>query len=344
MCSLECKAAQLLLEPANCHAISAVMMMRRGSLSDGVEGLMRRSVVSFAAIVRGSLSPAAAGIFVLGAAASGCAGANANPQTPSPTYVPPQQCSDAVPAPGVPEGEKSEGAPMQEEPVSALPRYFTVELSAGVTFANGVRVSADELARVVSREAGDTRNQGAAVVVDSRVDGSRLLRVFGQLSAAGFSHIVFSGLPEDAVLGALGLDSGSLVVAAPPATTDTEPVAEPEPEETSSLEVKTIGLHVGGGPNDSETRGRYVAIIESKLAEFKKCHLLTPDTNKKASFGVDLLLPTKGGRPKVKDYRTSLKGRDFQACVLGTFGQIRFPEVPRPTVISYSLLFKPNAR
>ena len=309
---------------------------------------MRCSLGSFAATMRGARGPAATSLFVLGAAATGCAGANANPQTPSPSYVPPQQCSDGVPAPGVPDGEKSEATATQEESVSALPRYFTVELSAGVTFANGVRVGADELARVVSQEAEDTRNQGAAVVVDSRVDGNRLLRVFGQLSAAGFSHIVFSGLPEGAVLGALGLDPGSFVVASSPPTStaepEPEPAVEPEPEEESSLEVKTIGLHVGGGPNDSETRGRYVSIIETKLAEFKKCHVLTPDTNKKASFGVDLLLPAKGGRPQVKDYRTSLKGRDFQACVLGTFGQIRFPEVPRPTVISYSLLFKPNAR
>lgn len=338
---------QLLLECGTGQAISASMTKHRGSQRSRAQAPTSGGSVTLvdpSARPRRTPSFVLAGGLVVSLLAPGCAGASGN--TPSPTYVPPPQCVAGVPAPGVPDGEKTEATLKQEEPVSSLPRYFTVELSAGVTFANGVRVTDAELLRVVSGEAKDTRNQGAAVVVGTRVDGSRLLQVFGRLSDAGFSHIVFSGVPEGVVLAALGSEEASLPVATPPAG-EAEPEPEPEPavaDDDPSLEVKTIGLHVGGGPNDTQTRQRYVGIIEGKLSEFKKCHVLTLDTNKKASFGVDLLVSKKGGRPTVKDYRTSLKGRDFQACVLGTFGQIRFPEMPRPTVISYSFIFKPNAR
>jgi hypothetical protein len=85
---------------------------------------------------------------------------------------------------------------------------------------------------------------------------------------------------------------------------------------------------------------KYAGPIAKRFDDFRRCHLLAEERKQNASFGVDLLIGLKGGRAKIKDYRTSLKGKDFHLCVLGVFGDVSFPAPTRATVVSYSLLFK----
>jgi hypothetical protein len=124
----------------------------------------------------------------------------------------------------------------------------------------------------------------------------------------------------------------------PPNPPPAEPASAPVP---NNVEVKQLGLHVGGGPNDAATHALYAKPIERRFDDLKRCYPLAQGANKNASFGVDLLVPSKGGQAKIKDYRTVLGGKDFHLCVLGVFGGIEFPGPGKPTVVSYSVLFKP---
>ena len=55
------------------------------------------------------------------------------------------------------------------------------------------------------------------------------------------------------------------------------------------------------------------------------------------------MIPGEGGRPKVKDFRTAIHGKEFKKCVTKVFNKIEFPAGDRPTMISYSMLFEPNS-
>lgn len=247
------------------------------------------------------------------------------------------------------------GAPPDEAQADeALPRYFTVELRAselsqGRITADGEAVPVKALPELLDAEAQNGAVRGAALVALPGVGADQVLRVFRQLSDAGFSHVLVSGMPRG---------DGSPRDAGPVASQfdgtsskEGEEAALPEggvPEDAapqdvpSDVIVKNIGLHVGGGPNSAENKARYGDPIAERFEEFRRCHLMASDRSRNASFGVDLLVGAKGGRAKINDYRTSLKGKDFHLCVLGIFGDVKFPAPPRPTVISYSLLFKPQ--
>jgi len=237
-----------------------------------------------------------------------------------------------------------------------LPRYFTVELRAseldrGQVTADGVQIGSDELTEFSRQEAESGEVRGAALVALPGVSAEQIFRVFQQISAAGFSHVLVSGLPGG-VLGGSG--ERPISEAADPASEEaasaTVEAEQPDSDAPTDEEnpvprdvvVTHMGLHIGGGPNNDASHARYSGPIERSFDEFRRCHLLAEDRTRKASFGVDLLIDTKGGRAKIKDYRTSLKGKDFHLCVLGVFGGVSFPAPERPTVVSYSILFKPQ--
>ncbi len=244
----------------------------------------------------------------------------------------------------------------------ALPRYFSVEILPTGLKALGEDVSDEQLRYRAAQEAADPTLQGATVVVDSSVSESRALDVVRILVSAGFKHVVFSsreGLRADVALP--HTDSTAADVAILPATpVPTQPPA-PAPAETSAspatpsvdseiqnttaipnnVEVKQMGLHVGGGPNDEPTHALYSTPIVRRFDDLKRCYPLATGAGKNASFGVDLLISTRGGTAKIKDYRTVLGGKDFHLCVLGVFGTIEFPAPPKATMVSYSVLFKP---
>jgi hypothetical protein len=117
------------------------------------------------------------------------------------------------------------------------------------------------------------------------------------------------------------------------------PSEQPIPNDVS---VRHYGLHIGGAKDIDGIKDSYLKPIEKHFEEFRRCHALAKNRGLKASFGVDLLLSPSGGVPKVKDYRTLIKGKDFQSCALGVFAQVRWPLPEKPTIISYSILFKPS--
>lgn len=253
-------------------------------------------------------------------------------------------------APGVPEGEAS------EDGAEALPRYFSVTISSdGGLLALGQPTDERQLQAWASQEARDASVAGAAVTAEAEVGESQALSVITLLVRSGFKHVVFSsrdGLLLEPTASALGPVAGPVEepAEAVPVVPVSEPVAssepEPEPEPAApasapKVEVKQLGLHIGGGPNNEQEHAIYSTPIQRRFGELQQCYALATPTRNNASFGVDLLISTRGGTAKIKDYRTSLGGKEFHLCVLGVFGSVAFPARDKATVVSYSVLFKP---
>ncbi len=250
-----------------------------------------------------------------------------------------------------PDGEAigaSHGGDDASEHSDTLPRYYTIEVRADGLWLDGQLVSSDRVGQLLSDAANDGRNRGAAVILYT--DDPPANVVLDQIARAGFTHVVVSGLSSNSF--ASGASRGAPVaeqVGESPSASAPEPEPQAEADEApaddagaADVLVKHYGLHIGGGPNTDEARARYLEPISKQFGKLRECHLLAENRDVQASFGVDLLVGSKGGRAKIQDYRTRLKGKDFQMCVLGALGAVKFPAPERATVVSYSVLFKPQ--
>jgi len=106
------------------------------------------------------------------------------------------------------------------------------------------------------------------------------------------------------------------------------------------LKVENIGLHIGGGPNDAETKAPFLSAVAERFPAFMDCYRKNEEPTQGGRFGVDLHIARGGGHPRIEQPRTSLRGADFRACLSSAFESVDFkkPEAG-PTTISYSLRF-----
>ena len=166
------------------------------------------------------------------------------------------------------------------------------------------------------------------------------------------SAVVFVAPPPSATTAAVASEKPK-PVEAPPASSAAEPptpvasaTASASPADSSAppkVRVANIGMHIGGGPDANED-GNKAPIRESVAPHFdtfRRCWGGLGDPKAKGTFGVDLLIPREGGKPKSVDkVRTSLKGAPFKECMVKAFEAIDFKK-PRTglTKVSYSLEF-----
>jgi hypothetical protein len=128
----------------------------------------------------------------------------------------------------------------------------------------------------------------------------------------------------------------------PPGVEPTSPSPPPPPNAKSLPEVKveTVGLHIGGGPNDDATKKPFLTAIEQRFDLFRACYAKVEDPKKGGTFGVDLHIGKNGGKPEVKQPRTGMKGDAFRRCVANVFENVEFDKPKKgPTVVSYSIRF-----
>jgi hypothetical protein len=280
--------------------------------------------------VRGTLRswfavPALSGVALLQVA---CAAEQSTPASAA-------DCARADATPGLePPGQKK-----------ALPRYFTLELVGTETRVDGRPLRGHDLSVRIDTEAKDEGNGGVLIRLDDEFSGEVLGAIVWELSTAGFSHIIVwrraSGESEAEAL-APPAPEPAPVTSVEPAPAPTPQVSESAPPDApADASVRTIGLHVGGGPNDDATRGKFIAPIEKEFDALLRCHALAEKRDRNASVGVDLLIPAGGGRAKVQDLRTALRGDEFKGCAQTVFERVEFPSVARATVVSYSMLFEP---
>lgn len=125
--------------------------------------------------------------------------------------------------------------------------------------------------------------------------------------------------------------------------TEPTPPSPPPPAEAESLPevlVKNIGLHVGGGTNTDAEKAPFRAAVEKHFDELRACYRHVSDPLKGGVFGLDLRIGRDGGKAKVSQPRTSMKGEEFRKCVFDVFQSVEFDKPAKgPTVISYSVRF-----
>ena len=123
---------------------------------------------------------------------------------------------------------------------------------------------------------------------------------------------------------------------APEIVLDPKQPLHPLPE----LKVENIGLHIGGGPNDAETKAPFLEAVAERFPSFMDCYRKNEDPAQGGRFGVDLHIARAGGHPRIEQPRTSLRGPEFRACLTTVFESVDFKKPKHgPTTLSYSLRF-----
>ena len=257
----------------------------------------------------------------------------------------------------------------------SLPRQFSVEVGpGGALFADGTRVGTpSELARWAQRAAPGARFAGAVVFGDPARDGAAVAEAVALLQKAGFADVRSVGRPAPAAVSAARSSGAAPVVAsarnavvslsspataagpatavavAPAKAPSSAPPSAARPRSAAKpprVSLLSMGLHVDGLLNREPHRGRLLRLFEHEFPAFERCHARAAPHTEGASYGVDLLIPSGGGRAKVREARTRLEGSGFGSCMRSAFEAIRFPPPPsaRSEIVSYSVLFKPPGR
>jgi hypothetical protein len=290
----------------------------------------RRAVSAGVATLLGALLPLA----------SPALAAPAQPQSTAPSAAA-ALVSASVPTPSDAPGARA----------GSLPRQFCIEVGpGGVLVADGSRLTApSELERWAQRALAAARFSGAVVFGDEERDGASIDDAVERLRRAGFAEVRRAGRAAPAELSALAGAGAPPLVAERRASAPSAaraPAGAPAVARAPGVSLATVGLHVDGVLNREPHRGRLVRVFEREFAAFRRCHERAERHDEGASFGVDVLIPKGGGRGKVRQTRTRLSSKAFRGCMHGVFESIRFAPPPsaRPEIVSYSVLFKPNAR
>jgi hypothetical protein len=105
------------------------------------------------------------------------------------------------------------------------------------------------------------------------------------------------------------------------------------------VRVRHIGMHIGGGPNDDDTKKPFLKAIEARNQKYLGCYRLVKNPLQGGTFGVDLFVNAAGGTPDVRKTRQRLGGSDFESCMVDAFNSVRFARSAKATTLSYSLRF-----
>lgn len=125
----------------------------------------------------------------------------------------------------------------------------------------------------------------------------------------------------------------------PPASTAALPASAAS--EPAPVEIKNIGLHIGGGANDAHSKAPFQAALEVQFDAFGHCYA-DHVSGGTITVGVDLYVPREGGAAEVRDFRTGAGGQAFEECMTAAFESARFdPPRAGPTLFSYSLRIRP---
>lgn len=111
-----------------------------------------------------------------------------------------------------------------------------------------------------------------------------------------------------------------------------------------AVDVRPIGMHIGGGPNDDATKAPFLKSIVARTDDFAACWAKLPKAQK-VEFGIDALVPGKGGRAKIDRPRSTVKDDAFVACAQAVYESIEFlpPKSGVLTKVSVSLRLSPRS-
>lgn len=105
------------------------------------------------------------------------------------------------------------------------------------------------------------------------------------------------------------------------------------------VNVRNVGLHVGGGRNDAASKAPFLSTLERHHPDFLRCYRLVEEPGTQGTFGVDLHVGRKGVVERVEQPRPGLPGDEFRDCMVRVFEKVQFEPMSSPVVISYSVRF-----
>jgi pyruvate/2-oxoglutarate dehydrogenase complex dihydrolipoamide acyltransferase (E2) component len=148
--------------------------------------------------------------------------------------------------------------------------------------------------------------------------------------------------------------------AAPTATASAAPTAEPTvavpdvkppeppkpPPPLPDVEVKNVGMHIGGGPNDNVTKRPIREAVKLHFDDLRECYAKALSPKDKETFGVDIRIPGDGGKAKITKPRTAMKGEGIVECMVGVFETVEFSRPPKgnPMTVSFSVEFTKKSK
>jgi len=139
-------------------------------------------------------------------------------------------------------------------------------------------------------------------------------------------------------------DDGAATEPSLDARTGSDPLRDgraPDPTRAlPRLGIKQIGLHVGGGAGSAEERQALLRALGQQERPLLDCYRLVDRPGVGGTFGVDLYVGAKGGRPEVRAVRHKLGGPAFETCMTSALGKTAFGPQVRAIVVSYSLRFE----
>jgi hypothetical protein len=250
--------------------------------------------------------------------------------------------------------------------VESLPRHLTVELHAdGSLELDGEASSLDRLQEELAGAWSGGQFVAALLWADVGTPRALTQRVLDTFLSVGIEQWRFAwrtpaataplgkgaATPREVGSPAPSSPATSATVAAsnepdtnaPPTPKTAEPTrGESTTSVVYKVNLKTIGLHVGGGPNDDATRKPLLALLELSFPDLQRCaEQLSPLPTQLTSFGIDLYIGAQGGHAEARQIRTRLGPEAFRVCVKQALTALRFPAPPQPRVISYSVGFSP---
>ncbi len=110
------------------------------------------------------------------------------------------------------------------------------------------------------------------------------------------------------------------------------------------VEVKNVGMHIGGEDNSAESKRPIRAEVAKQYDAMKRCYAKAEAPGKGVTFGVDMRILGEGGHPKIENPRTGLKGAGVKECLVKAFESVEFPRQPKgaPRMVSFSIEFRPK--
>jgi hypothetical protein len=126
---------------------------------------------------------------------------------------------------------------------------------------------------------------------------------------------------------------------APPPEEPPPPAHEPAPPD---VEVKNVGMHIGGEENTAEQKRPIREAVAAHYDAMRRCWAQEADAARAITFGIDIRIDGAGGRPKISNPRSGFKNGEVSSCLQAIFEAIEFPAQPnkQARMVSFSIEFR----
>jgi hypothetical protein len=116
------------------------------------------------------------------------------------------------------------------------------------------------------------------------------------------------------------------------------PATEPPPQ----VEIRNLGMHIGGEANTSAQRKPIRNAVSKHFEDMRLCYAKVAKPAREVTFGVDMLLSRQGGPATVTSSRSGFRSGDISDCLVEVFGRVEFPRpvTKAPMMVSYSVRFR----